>query len=255
MMVMFFTMTTTYLLYHLMCNVITPPAHPNSVNIVEEVPVETLAATTPTRAKRSRKALPGYKASDAVYLDSFVPRKYSGVIKTRAEMSAEEYASRKAQLAEARSLRNSNRKQSRNTPLDVVMKAVGVARNDGYTPQTRLFPWKIGNNSEPKPGLRNDVLRFGIITAANDYKNRGPITQMVKASVPTETLRTVVRRGTKPSRAKRVGRGRGKQKGGALPLLALAAPALLAAGKAVGTGALAAGAGFGLKNGLEAIFK
>ena len=177
-----------------------PPLFPNAVDVIEHAPIESIAeiapavASTSSRAKRPRKPLPSYKASDAVYLSNFKPRNYSSVIKTKDQMSAAEYADRQNQLAVARTLRTSNRKPSRNTPLDHVMREVGVARKDGHTSQTKLLPWKIGNNSEPKPGLYNDVLRLGIITAANDYKNRGPITKMVKASVPTESLRNVVRR-------------------------------------------------------------
>lgn len=46
-----------------------------------------------------------------------------------------------------------------------------------------------------------------------------------------------------------------KQKGGLFPLLALAIPALVAAGKAAAAGGIAAGAGFGVKKGLEAVTK
>ena len=62
-------------------------------------------------------------------------------------------------------------------------------------------------------------------------------------------------RRTKRGRSRKRKPGVGRQRGGIAPLLAAAIPSLVAAGKAVGLGALSTGASYGTKRAIQAIEK
>ena len=89
---------------------------------------------------------------------------------------------------------------------------------------------------------------------ARRYKRDGiiPLKSLSRNNIP-RIRRQRRRRVTKMKRTKRSRSRRVRQDRGIFPLLALAIPALAAAGKAAALGGVGAAAGYGIKKGLEKI--